>query len=197
MIKTSEHFYKDKSKTHGLASSCKECVKTAYLQNKKSSNVTRLTVEERRKNKINSQRKYREANKDKLNAIRREKYKQNPEKHAEWGIRNKDKVSAYKRKWKQNNKYNPCSGDFARRRQEKLATPKWMDEFDRFLINEIYDLARKRTNLLGIAFEVDHIVPIMSDIVCGLHHPLNLEIVEAKINRKKNNLIWPNMPEKE
>ena len=76
----------------------------------------------------------------------------------------------------------------------KNALPKFVTEFDRFLINEIYDLARQRTKLLGIKFEVDHIVPIMSDIVCGLHSPDNLQIIPAKINHKKSNKFWPDMP---
>ena len=92
------------------------------------------------------------------------------------------------------NKYNLSSGDYARRIQEKLATPSWLSEFDKFFINEIYHLSKLRTKALNINFEVDHVVPIMSKIVCGLHHPLNLEIVPAKLNRIKNNLFWPDMP---
>ena len=46
-----------------------------------------------------------------------------------------------------------------------------------------------------IKWEVDHIVPIKSKIVCGLHTEQNLRIVPRRVNRSKNNRYWPQMPE--
>ena len=136
-------------------------------------------------------------NKDELNRRRREQYKENPDKRMAWSIKNPDKVREYKRRWKENNKHNLVTGDLARRTRMKLACPKWLSEFDKFYINELYDLASKRSNLLNSKFCVDHIVPIMSDLVCGLHCPDNLEIISSAENMKKSNRYWPDMPEKE
>ena len=193
-FKEFKFFYKDKSKSYGLSSQCKSCLQYTYRVNKKPSNVVRLSEEERQLRILESKQRYLEKNREKVNKRRRELYKLNPDKRLSWSKNNKDKVAEYKRRWKELNKYNLSSGDYARRIQEKLATPSWLSEFDKFFINEIYHLSKLRTKALNINFEVDHVVPIMSKIVCGLHHPLNLEIVPAKLNRIKNNLFWPDMP---
>lgn len=49
-------------------------------------------------------------------------------------------------------------------------------------------------NELGIGkFVVDHIVPLNSPFVCGLHTHDNLQIVTLRHNRGKSNIAWPQM----
>lgn len=74
---------------------------------------------------------------------------------------------------------------------KKLATPKWANLF---FIEEIYDLARLRTKYLGVKHSVDHIVPMTSDIVQGLHCEQNLRVVRHVDNISKKNRWWPDMP---
>jgi len=69
----------------------------------------------------------------------------------------------------------------------KQATPNWMSEFDLFVIQEMYDLAVRRSTLLGIDFDVDHILPLHGKTICGLHVPSNLQILERAANIKKSN----------
>ena len=61
-----------------------------------------------------------------------------------------------------------------------LATPKWADN-ER--IKEIYSKARELSESTGIKHEVDHIYPLKSKILCGLHVPDNLRVVPITENR--------------
>jgi hypothetical protein len=80
----------------------------------------------------------------------------------------------------------------ARRRADTLsATPSWAN---RFFIAEAYDLAKRRTLATGIKWHVDHIVPLRSPLVCGLHVEHNLAVIPAPTNIIKGNRVWPDMP---
>lgn len=70
------------------------------------------------------------------------------------------------------------------------ATPKWADKLE---ISKIYTKAQQLTRETGIQYNVDHIVPLKSKFVCGLHVPINLEPIPAAINKAKSNLVWPQM----
>lgn len=52
---------------------------------------------------------------------------------------------------------------------------------------EIYLYARFLTKSTGIQHEVDHIVPLTNDFVCGLHNEFNLRVVTMHENRSKHN----------
>jgi hypothetical protein len=71
------------------------------------------------------------------------------------------------------------------------ATPSWANQ-DK--IKAIYAEAVRITKLTGIMHEVDHIYPLQSKVMCGLHWEANLQIVTQHVNRSKSNRRWPNMP---
>lgn len=79
----------------------------------------------------------------------------------------------------------------ARRAGKKNATPKWMDKA---AVEAIYAKAQKFMELTGEPFHVDHIVPLTSDLVCGLHWEGNLQILSGFDNLSKGNKHWPDMP---
>lgn len=79
----------------------------------------------------------------------------------------------------------------ARRASQVNATPLWANEF---FIKEIYHLAALRTKVTGFKWHVDHIVPLRSKIVCGLHVENNLQVIPEAENLKKSNRHWPDMP---
>ena len=70
------------------------------------------------------------------------------------------------------------------------ATGPWTDHEN---IWAIYEEAEKRRKA-GENVVVDHIVPITSDIVCGLQCSRNLQIITEKENTWKSNTYWPEGP---
>lgn len=78
------------------------------------------------------------------------------------------------------------------RAETRRATPAWADLR---AIGLVYKEARRRTRETGTLYVVDHIVPKISDRVCGLHVPWNLRVVPWRENTLKHNRWWPDMPE--
>lgn len=66
-------------------------------------------------------------------------------------------------------------------------TPSWLTEDDLWLIEQFYELAGLRTKATGIAWQVDHVVPLQGEHVSGFHIPINLQVIPAKMNRAKSN----------
>lgn len=121
---------------------------------------------------------------------------------AVWRAINKERLAIYAREWKERNrehvrKYDRANKAYVnsktnRRRAQKLrATPAWANHF---FMQEAYRLADMRSRMLGYRWEVDHIVPLRSETVCGLHVHNNLRVVPASENRSKGNRYWPDMP---
>jgi hypothetical protein len=76
----------------------------------------------------------------------------------------------------------------AKRKVIKTATPAWADLK---AIKEIYAKAVTISLATGVMHHVDHVVPLISDRVCGLHTEANLEILSMEENCRKGNRWWP------
>ena len=66
-------------------------------------------------------------------------------------------------------------------------------EFEDFFLKEIYHLALLRESVTGVKWQVDHTVPLLSEMVCGLHWHGNLKLITAYENLSKSNKYWPDM----
>jgi hypothetical protein len=112
-----------------------------------------------------------------------------------------------KRKYRENNREKSRKADLARQKMyperyaaraamrrayKKGCTPKWANES---LMLAVYAKARELSIGSDIKYEVDHIVPLKSDLVCGFHCEDNLQILSESENRIKSNRYWPDMPE--
>ncbi len=129
------------------------------------------------KDKILAQKKqYNIDNAEKVKAQKRANYLKNIVKHLttkkEYRESNKGKVNALS-KMRKVNKIN--------------RTPKWTSDLDIWLMKEIYELATLRTELTGIDWHVDHIIPLQGAFVSGLHTPFNMQVIPAIENIKKGN----------
>ena len=79
----------------------------------------------------------------------------------------------------------------ARRARSREATPPWSNDF---FIKEAYALAKLREKVTGGRWQVDHIVPLRSKLVCGLHCEQNFAVIRREENSSKGNRHWPDMP---
>ena len=98
-----------------------------------------------------------------------------------------EKKRQYKRKHKEQNKEYYRALTNSRRRRLKECSPSWITMEDKRNIREMYTVAARTTEITGVKYEVDHIVPINSNVVCGLHVPWNLQVMTKDANLRKSN----------
>lgn len=91
--------------------------------------------------------------------------------------------------WKANNPAKVTAIRAAMKDSRRIATPAWLSKTQRDEIYKTYIDAKRISALTGVAFEVDHIVPIRGRRVCGLHVPWNLRVIQADQNREKANRL--------
>jgi hypothetical protein len=150
-------------------------------------------------NKEELLRKRREAyklKKDYYNANRRDHRRNNEEfrkkdleSSRQWREDNKKAYLAYLKQWRQDNKDIVNYHGAVKRSRKRKAMPSWLTEDQLWMIKEIYSLARLRTQMTGIEWHVDHMIPLKGKTVCGLHVPWNLQVIPGLDNLKKNNKL--------
>lgn len=79
-----------------------------------------------------------------------------------------------------------------RRKRHQQATPSWLTKEHKRAIKALYLKAMHLTELTGVEYHVDHIVPLSNPTVCGLHVPWNLQVLTAAENIQKANRILSN-----
>lgn len=176
----------------GLTQICKTCIQA---QNKTYSSDNNDKIKQKRKEyyQKNKQtikertKKWIENNKE----HKKQKDKEIYLKHKKLGRIKKREYSegdrSYYKTWRKENKHKVLASIAKRRAQKKNATPKWAEYK---LMECMYQEAIRLTALTGIPFQVDHILPLNSDVVCGLHCIANLQLLTAMDNNsKKNKLI--------
>lgn len=92
--------------------------------------------------------------------------------------------------WHKSDPGRACAKTMKRKAAILQAIPFWIDHN---AIEIIYRAAAViRTT--GFDVEVDHIIPLQSEVVCGLHWHKNMQILGSKENLRKKNRYWPDMP---
>jgi hypothetical protein len=163
--KPREGFYANKSKGDGLSTICKPCGQA-------------------------HSRSWRKQNQEKVLS-----YFQDPEKMRgywrSWYNRNIEQERLRSVEYGKNNPATRNAKNSRYRASQLQATPAWADPKK---IRDFYVAADFLGMVTGEWHEVDHIVPLRSKLVCGLHVEHNMQVITARENASKGNRHWPDMP---
>jgi hypothetical protein len=176
-------YNKQKGGKHGVMAECKCCRSRRFAQyytaNKEAEAERSKAYCRANREAVAEQKKaYKKANKEAVAEQKKAYRKNNKEALAK-------QTAAYR-------KANPhlVNALNAKRRATKLkATPAWSNKEH---IESLYLIASINREA-GYDLHVDHIVPLQSDLVCGLHCEANLQLLPAINNSSKGNRHWPNM----
>jgi hypothetical protein len=139
-------------------------------------------------------RQYYLKNKERIKLLNNKWRKENSEKCSaysrSWRINNPGKQELSTKNWYENNPNIAAKKTIRRKHCQEVATVKWSNDF---IIKEAYCLAKLRSKIFGFKWHVDHIVPLKSKFVCGLHVANNLQVIPALVNISKGNRYWPDM----
>jgi hypothetical protein len=153
---------------------------------------TRRWTEQNPERKKESERRWRAQNSERKNKSRRLWREQNPERKKEserhWRAQNSERDKENHRRWYEQNPGKRNAYAAKRRSAERQAIAHWAD-LD--AIKQIYAEAAELTKSTGIRHEVDHIYPLQSEYMCGLHVETNLQILTQSENASKKNRTWP------
>lgn len=180
IIKPLEEFHKNRKHRNGRQYTCKIC----------ACNRTQTWYKDNTQYAVGYASNYRDEHRSSMNAKQKAKY----EAMRLAGIPRKyyrERSCAYTRKYFKDNPGWARSVNAKYRAAKLHATPTWAN-LD--AIRKIYEIAKFVSDATGIQYEVDHIVPLRSKLVCGLHCEANLRVIPRDENIRKGNRIWPDMP---
>lgn len=154
----------------------------------------RASYEKHREKRIDKAKEYYKENSTKIKNRNKERLDESREVQRKYRVANRQHVTRVNKLWRLANRDKLTANETRRKAWLRQALPKWHnDEWEAFVVQETYHLSKIRTEMLGIRFNVDHIVPLVSDHVCGLHCSANMQILERLANISKGNRYWPDM----
>jgi hypothetical protein len=174
----------------------------------------RATVEERER-KAEYNRKYQQENRERILELQRAWRAANADAKRDYAkqyhARNRERelrrmreyktqpavavhIRAAASEYKRSNRDRCSAAEANRKAIKKVAGSVWFGEFDAFVMQEAANLCTLRKLTTSVLWQVDHIVPLVSKRVCGLHVAANFAVIPATHNQSKGNRHWPQMP---
>lgn len=134
-------------------------------------------------------KKWVEQNPEKMSEASKKSYAKHADKKRlyakNYRAANPEKIKEINKKSMQNRKPQRAAAQMLRHAKKLQATPKWLCSEEIEWIKEYYVAARQS----GVTLSVDHIVPLQSEKVCGLHVPWNLCLRTKSDNSRKHNKL--------
>lgn len=104
--------------------------------------------------------------------------------YREWSAANKEHRSRSYAAWAKQNKHIVNAVIARRTAAKKRANVAWANDV---VMKALYAQASMLSKSTGVPHAVDHIYPLQSDWVCGLHCEANLQILTKQENLRKGN----------
>lgn len=185
-----------KTAVDGYNPKCKSCV-SEYNREYRQRNRERIIENDLRYAAANREQareraaRWRKDNPNRVKRNEKQYYQQNKERELEKSKQrhkqNKKTNCERSKQWRLDSPDRVAAQTAKRRATKKQAVPSWVD-LD--IVARLYLQAVELTESTGVSHQVDHIVPLNSDVVCGLHCEDNLRVITAEENNaKKNKLI--------
>lgn len=106
-----------------------------------------------------------------------------------WKRANKEHCTKYSRDFAKRKPWHKAANTGKERARKFNALPSWYEIY-REEILAIYKHSHELTVATGIQHHVDHVVPLNSYAVTGLHVPWNLQVVPWYLNLSKRRQLW-------
>lgn len=135
--------------------------------------------------------KWREENKERANEVSRATYARNRDAittraRAKFALTTTAEAERG-RAYRQANKGKINKHTMARKAAYLQRTPAWLTVDEHWMIEQAYELAALRTKMFGVAWHVDHVLPLRGKTVSGLHTPYNMQVILGSENCRKGN----------
>jgi hypothetical protein len=208
VLKSVAEFSKCSSKKDGLQGKCKVCQKEYRQINKEHlSELQKAYYEDHREELSARSKQFYAEHKDKCAEQKKRYYQKHRkatllyaenyrESHSEdisrkgklYYIEHKEEIIISTGEYRRTNP-EKMKAHGAKYRGTKLnAIPSW---FEKEAIDAVYSESISRSKSEGVDYHVDHIVPLQSKFVCGLHCLANLQLLTKSENSRKSNRHWP------
>lgn len=195
-----EDFYRYSRSSDGRQSYCKVCTgaaTSAYSKDPRRKAYLKKYKEDNRNKELKRSAEYRQKNRQALKEKGQEYVASNPQKVSEskrnYRERHRGRVRESSKRYRELNRPKYARYRALRRAREKQAQPSWLTSEDLARMDLMWGLRELKSFVEGVEYEVDHIVPLRGETICGLHVPWNLRVIPKEENRRKLNREWPDM----
>lgn len=177
---------------------------SAYCRHCNSAVVVEWTRKKPEKHRENG-RAWRTANIDRSRELKRDQYQRDKARNPNRGIQrykanaaslkekrrtyyheNKDAERRKNREWRLKNPARNAHKSMMYEARKRQAMPSWADKAAIFAV---YEKCADMNKNSAIKYQVDHIYPLCSPVMCGLHVHYNLQIIPAEENQRKSNKV--------